>query len=109
MWDGLSAIKRVKLYGPTPANRRTPTIGFTIDGMTGEEVARALVKHRLYLSHGDFYAATIIERLGVEALVRAGCACYTNEEEVTRLVEAVASLSGESAASPSLSSAELSS
>ena len=89
MVDGLSQSKRVRVYGSFP---RTPTIGFTVDGMTAEQVARALVPHNLYLSHGDFYAATIIQRLGVEALVRAGCACYTTEEEVTRLIEAVSSL-----------------
>jgi selenocysteine lyase/cysteine desulfurase len=89
MVDGLSQSKRVRIYGSFP---RTPTIGFTVDGMTAEEVARALVRDNLYLSHGDFYAATIIERLGVEALARAGCACYTTEEEVRKLVEAVLKL-----------------
>ena len=92
MWDGLSQLKDVRLYGPPPSQPRTPTIGFTVDGMTAEEVTRALVKDAIYTSHGDFYAATVIERLGVEALVRAGCACYTSEEEVRSLIEAVARL-----------------
>jgi selenocysteine lyase/cysteine desulfurase len=45
----------------------------------------------LFLSHGDFYAMTVIERLGLadEGLVRAGCACYTTEEEIERLIKAV--------------------
>jgi len=92
MWDGLSRAKHVRVYGPPPSEPRTPTFGFTVDGMSAEEVTRALVKHDLYTSHGDFYAATVIERLGVEALVRAGCACYTTEEEVTKLIEAVSQL-----------------
>jgi selenocysteine lyase/cysteine desulfurase len=92
MWDGLSQVKRVTLYGPPPSEPRTPTIGFTVDGMTAEEVTRALVRKNLFTSHGDFYAATVIEVLGVEALVRAGCACYTSEDEVTRLVDAIACL-----------------
>jgi len=89
MWDGLSSVKRVKLYGPPPSERRTPTIGFTIDGVTAEQAVRALVEKGLFLSHGDFYALTVIERLGVEALIRAGCACYTSDEEVDRLIEGV--------------------
>ena len=93
LWDGLSQSKRVSLYGPPPSQPRTPTIGFTVDGMSAEAVTRALVRDALYTSHGDFYAATVIERLGVEALVRAGCACYTTEEEVTRLIEAISRLS----------------
>ena len=48
----------------------------------------------LFLSHGDFYAWTVAERLGVaeEGLLRAGCACYTSEEEIDRLLEAVEEL-----------------
>jgi len=92
MWDGLSRAKRVRVYGPPPSQPRTPTFGFTVDGMSAEEVTRALVKRDLYTSHGDFYAATVIERLGVDALVRAGCACYTTEDEVNRFVEAVSQL-----------------
>jgi selenocysteine lyase/cysteine desulfurase len=34
---------------------------------------------------------TVVERLGLgaEGLVRAGCACYTTADEVTRLVDSV--------------------
>jgi selenocysteine lyase/cysteine desulfurase len=43
------------------------------------------------VSDGDFYASTVVKRLGLaeQGLVRAGCACYTSEEEVERLVEGV--------------------
>lgn len=89
LWNELSKVPRVKLYGPPPSQPRTPTIGFTIDRMTAEDAVRKLVERGLFLSHGDFYAATVIERLGVEALIRAGGACYTSGEEVDRLIEAV--------------------
>ena len=32
---------------------------------------------------------TVVERLGVEGLVRAGGACYTTTEEIERLIEGV--------------------
>jgi cysteine desulfurase family protein (TIGR01976 family) len=92
LWNGLSSIRGVRLYGPPPGHPRTPTVSFTLDGMTGEEVSRALAERALFASHGDFYAQTVIERLGVEALVRIGCACYTSEEEIERLLDAVSSL-----------------
>lgn len=96
LWDGLGSIKRVRLYGPPPDQPRTPTVGFTIDGITSTNVARELAKRGLFLSHGDFYAATVIERLGLggEGLVRAGCACYTTQEEIERLVTAVTEIAG---------------
>lgn len=95
LWNGLSSIKGVHLYGPTPEFPRTPTISFTVAGITSTNVARQLAARGLFLSHGDFYAATIPERLGLgeEGLVRAGCACYTTAGEIDRLIEGVAALS----------------
>jgi selenocysteine lyase/cysteine desulfurase len=57
-------------------------------------VARQLAEKGLFLSHGDFYAATVTERLGLgeEGLVRAGCACYTTQEEIDRLIEGVSEI-----------------
>ena len=93
LWNGLAAIDGVTLYGTTPgAGPRTPTVIFTVAGWTSTEVARALVPHGIYASNGDFYAVTVLERLGqlADGVVRAGCACYTTNEEVDRLVAAVA-------------------
>ncbi|MGI8917310.1 MAG: cysteine desulfurase-like protein [Pyrinomonadaceae bacterium] len=91
LWDGLENIPHVRLYGPTPDQPRTPTVAFTVTGVASTDVARRLAAKGLFLSHGDFYAATVTERLGLgeEGLVRAGCACYTTEDEIERLIEAV--------------------
>src|SRR6266566_4902629 len=94
LWNGLASINGVRLYGPSPDLPRTPTLSFTVDGITSTEVARKLAERGLFLSHGDFYAATVVERLelGEEGLVRAGCACYTTEEEIERLIEGVSEI-----------------
>ena len=94
LWRGLSAIPRVTLYGPPPDLPRTPTLAFTIEGCASTEAARRLAERGLFLSHGDFYAYTIVKRLGLhpEGLIRAGCAIYTTEEEIDRLIDAVSQL-----------------
>jgi cysteine desulfurase family protein (TIGR01976 family) len=94
LWDGLSSIPPVRLYGPPPDHPRTATISFTIEGCKSTEAARLLSEKGLFLSHGDFYAATVVERLGLapEGLLRAGCACYTTADEVDRLIEGVTEL-----------------
>ncbi len=91
LWDGLAAIPGVTRYGPPPDQPRTPTIAFTVAGLGSEAVTRALVERGVFTSHGDFYAATIVERLGLAdaGLVRAGAACYTSADEVDRLVAGV--------------------
>ncbi len=91
LWHGLESIDGLRLYGPRPGTPRTPTLSFTLRGLASGDVAAALAERGLFCSHGDFYAATIVERYGQmpEGFVRAGAACYTTEEEVDRLVEAV--------------------
>jgi selenocysteine lyase/cysteine desulfurase len=91
LWNGLAQIDGVQLYGPAPGKPRTPTIAFTIGNIPSTEVAKKLATRGIFTSHGDFYALTVIERLGQapEGVVRAGCACYTTPEEIDRLLEAV--------------------
>jgi selenocysteine lyase/cysteine desulfurase len=62
-----------------------------VDAAPSEAVAVALAERGVFVSHGDFYAATVVERLGhaTDGVVRAGCACYTTAEEVERLLEGV--------------------
>jgi cysteine desulfurase family protein (TIGR01976 family) len=94
LWDGLSRLPGVRLYGPPPTSARTPTVAFTVAGMPADLVAERLAACALFVSSGDFYATTVVERLGVsDGLVRAGCACYTTEAEVDRLLEGVSELS----------------
>jgi len=91
LWESLSGINGVRLYGPPPDVERTPTVSFIVKNIAATEVARRLADRGLFASHGDFYAATVIERLGLvpEGLVRVGCACYTSDDEIERLIEAV--------------------
>jgi cysteine desulfurase family protein (TIGR01976 family) len=95
LWDGLSSMKKVKLYGPPPSMPRTPTIAFNVEGYDDEQVVRTLADRGLFLSHGDFYALTAVRELGAPmcSVVRAGCACYSTEDEVARLLDAIARVS----------------
>jgi selenocysteine lyase/cysteine desulfurase len=94
LWTGLAELPGVTLYGPPPSAPRTPTVAFTVAGRTSDEVSVVLAQRALFVSSGDFYASTAVRRLGHEkdGLVRAGCACYTTEEEIERLISGVAEL-----------------
>jgi cysteine desulfurase family protein (TIGR01976 family) len=91
LWNGLAAIDGVTLYGPRPGTPRTPTLSFTLRTHTTDDVAIALARDGVFVSNGDFYAATIIDRLGLvpDGLVRVGCSCYTTGDEVERLIDGV--------------------
>ncbi|HEY2854579.1 MAG TPA: cysteine desulfurase-like protein [Gemmatimonadaceae bacterium] len=94
LWNELAEIDGLTLYGPHPGTPRTPTLAFTMRGRSTDDIARALARQGLFVSNGDFYASTVVERLGQskDGVVRIGCSCYTNSEEVERLLVAIREL-----------------
>jgi cysteine desulfurase family protein (TIGR01976 family) len=91
LWDGLSGIEGVTLYGPPPNRPRTSLVSFTVGDIPSSKVSKQLADLGLFVSHGDFYAATVVENLGLsnQGLVRVGCSVYTTEDEIGRIVNGV--------------------
>ena len=74
---------------------RTPTFCFNLAGHAPREVAERLGERGLYVWDGNYYALEPMLALGLdpaEGAVRAGFLHYTTEEEVDRLLEALASM-----------------
>lgn len=94
LWTGIGNIRGTRRYGVAPNGSRTPTLGFTLDGVPAQQVTRHLAQAAVFTSHGDFYASSVIEGLGQaeHGIVRAGVACYTDASEIDRLVAGVAEL-----------------
>jgi cysteine desulfurase family protein (TIGR01976 family) len=93
--EQLAGIAGVTLYGPPSGSPRTSTVSFTLDGFLADEAARALGDRGLFVWDGDFYAARLVELLGLAGrggLIRAGLAPYTTQGELERLVAAVSTL-----------------
>ena len=88
--EGLRAIDGVRVLG-SPA-RRTPTVLFTVDGMAPQSVHEALAGRGVNAPAGSFYAieASRWAGLGDDGAVRAGLAPYTDDDDVDRLLAAVA-------------------
>ena len=89
----LSTFDGVSLYGR--ARHRTPTLLFSINGVSSAEVSERLAALNVNAPAGNFYALEVSRRLGLgeEGAVRAGLAPYSNQEDVDRLVEGVAGIS----------------
>ena len=94
LWVGLQLIDGVTVFGPPPGTARTPTVSFHVQGYEAESVSRFLAPRGVYVSHGDFYATTVVRRLGLvhEGLVRVGCSCYTTQDEIARVLDGVRAL-----------------
>ncbi|MFC9061887.1 cysteine desulfurase-like protein [Streptomyces sp. NPDC057074] len=77
------------------AARRTPTLLFTVAGLSPAEVYRRLAERGVDAPAGTFYALEASRRLGLgdEGAVRVGLAPYTSADDVDRLLTALAALS----------------
>ncbi len=96
LWNGLAAINGVRIYGPPAEAARTSTISFTRKGHSSEAIAKALAEKGVFVSNGDFYATTVAEKmkLAEDGFVRVGCACYTTEDEIDRVIAGVREMIG---------------
>jgi cysteine desulfurase family protein (TIGR01976 family) len=89
--DGLASVPGVRLWGISDRARfgeRTPTAAITLEGMASQAVATALGARGIAVWWGDFYATSLIERLGLgpDGVVRIGLTHYNTRDEVDRLV-----------------------
>lgn len=95
LWRELMGMADIRLYGPGPDARRTPTLAFTHARYTPAEVAARLAEKGLFIWDGDFYATTLVEELGLKeggGLCRIGLAPYNTMDEVDRLLQAIREL-----------------
>jgi len=96
MLHGLLAMPHVTVWGPHDLVGRTPTLAFTVSGRHPDEVAQRLADARVAVWSGDYYAVEVMASLGLAeagGAVRAGVVCYTQPEDVARLLEVVDELS----------------
>ncbi|HIP88039.1 MAG TPA: aminotransferase class V-fold PLP-dependent enzyme, partial [Anaerolineales bacterium] len=100
MIRGLQAISGLRIWGitdPALADWRVPTVSFTLEGFSPQEVAARLADEGIFVWDGNFYALAVTQRLGLEdkgGLVRVGLAHYNTAEEVDRFLEVMEGIRG---------------
>ena len=93
--EGLLAMPHVKVWGPPTLESRTPTVAFTVNGKSPEQVAAALASNKIAVWDGSSYAVEVVSRLGLAesgGVVRAGVVRYVTHDDVARLLRVVRSL-----------------
>src|SRR5260221_13201550 len=66
---GMRALPGATIYGLVEEEdlpRRVPTVALTIAGHTPRELAEALGRRGIFCWDGNYYALTLMERLGLE-------------------------------------------
>ena len=91
---GLGDLPGVRVVGPSDTADRAPTLLFLVDGHSPEAVAARLAESRVAVWHGHNYAVEAMGPLGLDEAggVRAGVCVYIGDDDVDRLLAAVAAL-----------------
>ncbi|MDJ0757145.1 MAG: aminotransferase class V-fold PLP-dependent enzyme [Ardenticatenaceae bacterium] len=80
----------VQLVGPD--TERAPTVAIISKNKKANFLARELAEHKIMANSGHFYAVRVLEGMGIPldpGVLRLSFVHYTNEEEVTQLIEAL--------------------
>jgi cysteine desulfurase family protein (TIGR01976 family) len=97
--EGTAEVPGLDLYGiadPERVAERTPTFCFNLGEHEPRRLAAELADRDIYVWDGDYYALAPMRALGLSerGAVRAGFLHYTTEDEVDRLLVALAELAG---------------
>ena len=97
LYNGLCKIEGVKIIGQDFSSpHRAPTISFTLEGKTAQQVCAHLGIKNICAWDGHFYAQRAIEILGLlekGGVIRMGMAVYNTEEEVDKAMNEIKALS----------------
>jgi dihydrolipoamide dehydrogenase len=92
--DFLKTKKNVKIIGPESGDKsvRVPTISFVVEGRDSESIVLETDKHKIGIRFGDFYAAHLIDDIGIrkqQGVVRVSMVHYNTIEELQKLIKAL--------------------
>jgi cysteine desulfurase/selenocysteine lyase len=82
----LIKIKRVKILGNAPADKRTGLVSFYIDGIHAHDIADFLAKRNLALRAGFHCAMPLHQSRGCGATLRASYYLYNTKEDLQLLL-----------------------
>lgn len=97
LYEQLKTIKGLTVIGQNfMSTDRTPTVSFTLEGKTPEQVCVALAEENICAWDGHFYAIRVMEVLGLidkGGVTRMGISVYNTKEEIEKVVEVMRKIS----------------
>lgn len=91
LYQGLSAIEGVRVFGPQDA-ARIGTVPFEVIGVHPHDVGQYLDSRGIAVRVGHHCAQPLHRALGVTSTTRASTYLYNTEEDIARLLEVVGSV-----------------
>jgi cysteine desulfurase/selenocysteine lyase len=85
--EGLASLPGVRLVGTAPG--KAAVVSFTMDGIHPHDIGTILDSEGIAIRTGHHCAMPVMEYFGLPATARASFGCYSNAQDVERLVQGV--------------------
>jgi cysteine desulfurase/selenocysteine lyase len=85
--ESLAALPGVRLVGTAPG--KAAVVSFTMDGIHPHDIGTILDSEGIAIRTGHHCAMPVMEYFGLPATARASFGCYSNVQDVERLVQGV--------------------
>lgn len=89
LYDELSALPYVHIYGPKNPEERTGVVSFNLDGIHPHDVASLLDSKGIAVRAGHHCAQPLMNFLGTDSTNRASIAFYNDKSDIDALVDGV--------------------
>ena len=86
--ERVSSLPGVRLVGTAPD--KVAILSFVVEGLHAHDLATVLDREGIAIRAGHHCAMPAMERFGIPGTARASFAFYNTEEEIDRLVAAIA-------------------
>lgn len=93
MYEKLSTIEGIEIYGPTPSKGRAGLVSFNVRDLHANDVTTLVDQHGVGIRSGHQCTQPLHRHLGINATARASVHLYNTAHEVDELVQAVADAS----------------
>ncbi|GAX85245.1 hypothetical protein CEUSTIGMA_g12665.t1 [Chlamydomonas eustigma] len=87
LYEGLSKVPRITIYGPQPSRRRAALCAFNVDGLHATDVSTMLDLSGVAVRSGHHCTQPLHRYLGINASARASLYIYNTEEEVDEFIK----------------------
>ena len=93
MYDSLSSIEGLQVYGPEPSKGRAGLVSFNVRDLHANDVTTLVDQHGVGIRSGHQCTQPLHRHLGINATARASVYLYSTASEVDDLVQAVSEAS----------------
>jgi cysteine desulfurase/selenocysteine lyase len=90
----VGGLEGIRIYGPESLDEHSAVVSFTLGDAHPHDISTIVDAEGVAIRAGHHCAQLVMKRFGIAATARASFYLYNTEEDVDRLVDALAVVSG---------------